>query len=143
MGWIMSRFFESGPEVSIAVSGMTRSWISIVEAAADEDERVDFRVAAARSILHSDALVIWTTGRLKSQEVSSTLLRLWIIVMKLLNDEDEDVREAVKKAVVNLTFKVPSLGDLETSQDSSPLVSDSSEVPVSYRFVDIVHLTVC
>lgn len=132
LGWIVgcrwgrldsdSTESEQGLSSTAATETALGNWVRLIEAAADEEQTVDLREAAAISIRRSSVLQ-WSvasahrslclpTSSLADRSAASTLAtlccRVWLAAAVLMQDDDDDVREAINAAVT----LVPSVDEV-------------------------------
>ncbi len=127
-------------------------WVELLDKASNEWQTINHRLACTHSLSISNALqifqsicidafkkdVIDTSNNFKI--LSNCLLKLWLIALVLMEDDDDDVRASIS-SVVSDTFNITRLEDMLTTFSISDIDVSSSVVdfmlPKNIRVVQV------
>jgi len=170
LGWMVGKLLKGDDNPKMME--MLHEWVGVLEAAVDDDQPADIREASSKSILASNFLTFFSlmavpksTTLLASspssrhQNLAALACRVWVCAIRLLQDDDEDARDEINKAVVDtLTasnsvsssnafskafaittvpgYTLESIGD-QVAKAITLSVSSSSSSSVSFVGVDV------
>ncbi len=142
LGWIVAELLRSA--ASPAALGTVARWVSVLDAASSEDQISSMRESAASSVLLSKILSTVNSvflgagatacnGDSSSELLALLGLRVWVIALTLLQDDDADVRETANSICSGAADSFRALGPQAASLAVVPRGFVYNEV--CFRFV--------
>lgn len=133
LGWIVGQSLKVDTkfplEDSDRIKGMLNEWVIVLEVAVDDEQPADIREASSKSIMASNFLTFFNqiaTTVTDTSSNSSELLqqlaviacRVWVCAIRLLQDDDEDARIEINRAVVNTLVTSSGNASLQTASNA-------------------------
>lgn len=141
-GWIVGKYFISDKSSD---EGLIKShlepWILLLYELCQEDQPTHLREAVSSAIVNSNILIS-VQKKIENKDVadlsnygSHLYVKLWLLVIILLQDDDEDIRNNINKAVLQLFNLFPKKQIIDTAIFPFP---DGFQ-PIQEYIIDYIH----
>jgi hypothetical protein len=158
MGWIIAGTLHRAPNnpetgglsetagevVAVAGINMATEWIHLLEQGADEEKGPVTREASARSITSSNILS-WVTIQARngdqtmnhSGEWAVLAVRVWLTALKLMQDDDEDIRDIIAISITEIENKFEKNNEMIENINMTSSDSLKDFMPNSFYLVQV------